>query len=429
MTGEKLSVSGVEEVRKGFRICKYCGKIQPENGKANHSFACKTRKMPTLMQADAYEECLFLYREFSTEILRLLVPATTMDSSSVKMESFVAAFMLGMKEYFGNVDHLRATVSEVPVPDADYRKQYLVIYDSVPGGTGYLKQLMHEKNALIEIFEKALHVMENCSCKDDPQKDGCYHCLYAYRQSQQIGNISRTTAIRILKSILSGKDNVQKIDKINDIPVNPLFDSELEQHFMEAIRTKVGAANVSDTIRNGKHSYYVKIENFAWEIEPQVLLDVGSGVSVDCKPDFVFWPVSAPEHKPVAVFTDGFLYHKDIVSDDTIKREAIRRSGNFRVWSLSFKDVQSVFAPQGDFYTTTLEAEKMPSGKTMYQNMIKKQKADVIEPARLSSFDLLLEYLKLPDAERVFKGQAYAYSLSLLEPALMKNNLASIIGR
>lgn len=96
MTGEKLSVSGVEEVRKGFRICKYCGKIQPENGKANHSFACKTRKMPTLMQADAYEECLFLYREFSTEILRLLVPATTMDSSSVKMESFVAAFMLGM---------------------------------------------------------------------------------------------------------------------------------------------------------------------------------------------------------------------------------------------------------------------------------------------------------------------------------------------
>ena len=424
LTGEKLTVSGVEEVRKGFRICKYCGKIQSGNGKANHSFACKTKKMPALMQEDAFEECLFLYREFSTEILRLLVPATTMDSSSVKMESFVAAFMLGMKEYFGNVDHLRATISEVPVHEADYRKQYLVIYDSVPGGTGYLKQLMHEKNALIEIFEKALHVMENCSCKDDPQKDGCYHCLYAYRQSQQIGNISRTAAIRILKAILSGKDNIQKINKINDIPVNPLFDSELEQRFIEAVRTKVGAANVSDTIRNGKHSYYVKLENSAWEIEPQVLLDADFGVSVVCKPDFVFWPVSAPDHKPVAVFTDGFLYHKDIVSDDTIKREAIRRSSNFRVWSLSFKDIQNVFAPQGDFYTSTLEAEKMPFGKMMYQNMIKKQKADIIEPAKLPSFDLLLKYLNLPDAERVFKGQAYAYSLSLLEPTLMKNNLA-----
>lgn len=108
-----------------------CGKIQSEHGKANHSFACKTKKMPVLAQADAYEECLFLYRKFSTEVLRLLVSATTMDSLSVKMESFVVvAFMLGMKEYFGNVDHLRATVSEVPVPAADYRKQYLVIYDS-----------------------------------------------------------------------------------------------------------------------------------------------------------------------------------------------------------------------------------------------------------------------------------------------------------
>lgn len=424
INGEKLSVSGVEDVRKGFRICKYCGKIQHEHGKANHSFACKTRKIPNLMQSDTYEECLFLYREFTTEVLRLLVPATTMDSSSVKMESFVAAFMLGMKEYFGNVDHLRATVSEVPIPDADYRKQYLVIYDSVPGGTGYLKQLMHEKNALIEIFEKAINVMENCSCKDDPQKDGCYHCLFAYRQSQQIGHISRSAAIRMLKSILSGKNNVQKISKINDIPVNPLFDSELEQRFIEAIRTKIGTANVSDTIRNGKHSYYVNIEDMAWEIEPQVLLDSGSGVSVSCKPDFVFWPVSAPEHKPVAVFTDGFLYHKDIVTDDTIKREAIRRSGAFRVWSLSFKDVQSAFAPQGDYFTETLESEKMPYGKGMYRNIINTCHVDEIEPVKLSSIDLLFEYLKQPNAEAIFKAQAYAYSMSLLDPKLINNNLA-----
>ncbi len=44
MTGEKLSVSGVEDVRKGFKICRYCGKIQPDAGKPNHSFARKTKK-------------------------------------------------------------------------------------------------------------------------------------------------------------------------------------------------------------------------------------------------------------------------------------------------------------------------------------------------------------------------------------------------
>ncbi len=60
--------------------------------------------------------------------------------------------MLGLKEYFGNVDHLRVAISEVPIPDADYRKQYLVIYDSVPGGTGYLKQLMNNEGSLTTIF-------------------------------------------------------------------------------------------------------------------------------------------------------------------------------------------------------------------------------------------------------------------------------------
>lgn len=424
MTGEKLSVSGVEDVRKGFKICKYCGKIQSDHGKPNHTLSCKTRKMTSLMQEDSYEECLFLYREFDTEILRLLIPATTMESSSVKVESFVAAFMLGMKEYFGNVDHLRATVSEVPVADADYRKQYLVIYDSVPGGTGYLKQLMHEKNALTEIFEKALDVMENCSCREDPQKDGCYHCLYAYRQSNQIGNISRSVAMKMLKAILSGKDNIQKIKKINDIPVNPLFDSELEQRFMEAVRFRVGASSVSDSIRNGKHSYYIKLGEISWEIEPQVLLDAQDGVKVSCKPDFIIWPVSAEGHMPVAVFTDGYLYHKDIVADDTVKREAIRRSGKFRVWSLSFKDVQEVFAPQGDYATDTLSSGKMPYGTVMYQNTIKNTEADQINPAKTSTFDLLIDYLSLPDAEQVFRIQAYAYSLSLLDPKLMKNNLA-----
>lgn len=421
--GEKLSVSGVEDIRKGFRICKYCGKIQPDEGKPQHTFACKTRKMTAVMQEDSFEECLFLYREFSTEILRLLIPATTLDSSMVKTESFVAAFMLGMKEYFGNVDHLRATVSEVPVSDADYRKQYLVIYDSVPGGTGYLKQLMNEKDALIDVFDRALDVLENCSCKDDPQKDGCYHCLYAYRQSQKIGNVSRAAAIHMLKSILSGKDNIEKIKKINDIPVNPLFDSELEQRFMEAIRQKVGTANVKDTIRNGKHSYYLTIDDCSWEVEPQVSLGPSEGVAINSKPDFVFWPVNAPGRMPVAVFTDGFLYHKDIVTDDTLKREAIRRSGNYRVWSLSYKDVQSVFSPQGDYASASLSPDTMPSGK-IHKNTIKGFDAEGINPANTSAFNLLIDYISLADSEDLFKKHALAYTTSLLDVSLIKSNTA-----
>lgn len=426
ITGEKMTVSGVEEVRKGFKICKYCGKIQPDHGKQAHTFYCKTRKMSDLNN-DPYEECLFLYREFTTEVLRLLVPATTMDSSNVRMESFTAAFMLGMKEYFGNVDHLRATVSEVPVPDADYRKQYLVIYDSIPGGTGYLKQLMHEENALIEIFEKALAVLEQCLCKEDHQKDGCYHCLYAYRQSQSIGNISRSTAIHILKSILSGKNNVTKIEKLGNIPVNSLFDSELERRFVEAIAqmgNESRKVDISKALINDKEGYILKVNSSTWELEPQVLLDAADGVAVTCKPDFIIRPVGVSTRIPVAVFTDGFIYHKDKVADDTLKREAIRRSAKYRVWSLSWRDVQSVFQAQGDYATRTLAAEQMPSGKSMYQPTVNAAKADLIKPDKMSTFELLMRYLDIGNAEEIFAAQARAYSLSLLEPTKTVNSIA-----
>ena len=418
MVGEKLSVSGVEDVRKGFKICKYCGKIQPDHGKEVHTFYCKTRKMPAFSN-DPFEECLFLYREFATEALRILIPATTMDSSNVRTESFTAAFMLGMKEYFGNVDHLRATVSEVPVPDADYRKQYLVIYDSVPGGTGYLKQLMNEKNSLIDIFERALQKLEQCSCKEDPQKDGCYHCLYAYRQSQNIGNISRSTAIRILRSILSGKDNLTKIEKLASVPVNSLFDSELERRFVEAL-AQMGNENrkvdISKSLISGKEGYILKINDQTWEIEPQVLLDATQGVKVSCKPDFIISPVGKSDKLPVAIFTDGFIYHKDKVADDTLKREAIRRSGRYRVWSLSWRDVQSVFTQQGDYFTPTLTYEKMPSGTKMYQPTISAAKADALKPNKMSAMELLMRYLEMDGSDKLFAAHAHGISLSLLEP-------------
>jgi len=423
MVGERLTVSGIEDVRKGFKICKYCGKIQPEHEKPIHTFYCKTRKMQNLTN-NPYEECLFLYREFVTEALRILIPATNMDL--VRTESFIAAFMLGMKEYFGNVDHLRATVSEVPVPDAESRKQYLVVYDSVPGGTGYLKQLMNEKGSLIDIFERALQKLEQCSCKEDPQKDGCYHCLYAYRQSHNIGNISRRVAIQQLKTILSGKDNLTPLEgSIGGIAVNPLFDSELERRFIEAI-PHMGNENrrveMSQSLVNGKEGYILKVNNSTWEIEPQVPLDETQGVAVSCKPDFIIRPIGKSEKIPIAVFTDGFIYHKDKVADDTLKREAIRRSGRYHVWSFSWRDVQSVFQTQGDYATPTLSPEKMPSGAVMYKNTV--GDVDVLKPNKMSTFELFMRYLEMADAEKLFQTQAHAYSLSLLEPSKMMNSLA-----
>ena len=240
-----------------------------------------------------------------------------------------------MKKKFGNVEHLRATVSEVPVPDADYRKQYLVIYDSVPGGTGYLKQLMNEQNGIIDVFEGALETMVHCSCNDDSQKDGCYKCLFAYRQSQHIGEISRDEAIRILKAILSGKDNKKEIKKLAQVDANHLFDSELERRFVgafEKLGTEERPIRIHKTLVNEKEGYSLQVGEALWEIEPQVDFEESIGMAVKSRPDFVLRPKrTIGNQKPVAVFTDGFYYHKDIVEEDTLKRMAIMLSGKYRV--------------------------------------------------------------------------------------------------
>ncbi|WP_274472601.1 MULTISPECIES: DEAD/DEAH box helicase [unclassified Paenibacillus] len=425
--GEKLTVSGVEEVRKGFRICKYCGRIQTNNGTPDHTFTCRA-KNPQPGDHEPYEEYLFLYREFTTEVLRILVPATTLDFTKTRQESFIAAFMLGMKEYFGNVDHLRATLTEVPVQDAGYRKQYLVLFDSVPGGTGYLKQLLQQDHALIEIFEKALTVLENCSCKEDLQKDGCYRCLFAYRQSQNIGEISRKTAIHLLRQILSGKDNIEQIDKLGNVPVNSLFESELERQFIQALEM-MGNENrtvkIDKALINLKEGYSLKVGECAWDIEPQVLLDERYGVSVKSRADFVLWPRRKfSGQRPVAIYTDGFLFHKDNCADDTLKREAIRRSNQFRVWTLSWRDIQSAFNNQGDYATLTLLPENMPSGSSMYKRTVEHGGAEALRPDKATPMELLMHYLEMPEPEKLFKVHAKAVSLSLLDARKATDRIA-----
>ena len=71
------------------------------------------------------------------------------------------------------------------------------------------------------------------------------------------------------------------------------------------------------------------------------MLDNSQGVEIPCKPDFVFWPDDGVDDLPIAVFTDGWQYHKDRVLDDLAKRQAIAHSGKFSVWTLTWSDVSA----------------------------------------------------------------------------------------
>ena len=73
------------------------------------------------------------------------------------------------------------------------------------------------------------------------------------------------------------------------------------------------------------------------------------GVLAASKPDFVIWPWAAgSKRRPVAVFCDGWAYHKDCLREDALKRSALVASGRFWCWSVTHNDVMDALAGKLD---------------------------------------------------------------------------------
>ncbi|MDR2388054.1 MAG: DEAD/DEAH box helicase, partial [Deltaproteobacteria bacterium] len=424
-SGDYLKVQGQNLSCNGFVVCKHCGRVQDNPIKPKHSIICPAR-LKINDQNSFLTESLYLYREISTEALRILVPATTMERSNVILESFMAAFKLGLKGFFGKVEQLRFVLNSLPVRGTNYRKQYLVVYDSLPGGTGYLKQLIRDKQALISILEKALQLMENCSCWEDPSKDGCYRCLLAHRQNQGHGQISRKKAIELLSQILSGRNNLEETSvSLSNFEVQDLLESELERRFIEAFPSlSTGPRPITlarEMIRN-KLGFRLEIghgqEKVVWIIEPQVKLGPADGLGLTTVPDFVFWPTKSPgKIKPVAVYTDGFTYHKDKVTDDTLKRAALTGSGKFVVWTLTWSDIESLYSAQANPNNLIFKPNSRPSGAKVYRPMVNQNpEAWAIWPENCSAMELLVYYLQKEKSYEVFQIHSLAYAYSQLDP-------------
>ena len=264
---EKVTFARVELPRKAFGLCRHCGKVQDHNGRIKHGLTCTSRDQESDRNLI---DCVYLYRDFSSEAIRILLPVTTFTGSERKHHSFLAALQLGLKRKFeGSVDHLRITDHEEPVPETSYRKKYLVLFDTVPGGTGYLKQLMRSEQPMMEVFQLALDALKACPCNEDPEKDGCYQCLYAYKNSTRMTEISRDTAMELLSSLLRQKERLVKTDTLKNVKVNVLFDSELEARFIEALRRFRGPeldVALTKEVVNGKPGYFLKIGGMAYRV-------------------------------------------------------------------------------------------------------------------------------------------------------------------
>lgn len=350
--GEEFKVADKEMSRPGFKLCQHCGKVQKQP-KRNadpaqqlHSYDCVKHGNN---DPDNLLDCLYLYREFDSEALRILVPYTRNGVDERVVQSFMAAVQLGLKKRFGGkVDHLRMVMQDEPGKDGGPRKHFVMLYDSVPGGTGYLHQLLsQEAGTLQDVLKMALQSLSDCSCNRDPEKDGCYRCLYQYRLGRSMELTSRDMAKSVLTELVASLDQMERVKTISDIYINPNFDSVLEARFIQSLKrlNSTGGLPIiklNQDIVNGKSGFLLEVGKQRYRIEPQVEMNDTRGIKVFSKPDFVIWPwATGSIRKPVAIFCDGWTHHKNSLREDAQKRSAIVASGKFWVWSVTHNDVMA----------------------------------------------------------------------------------------
>ena len=396
-----FEVAGKELIRPGFRICEDCGTVQPKYGnKTEHTLFCKHKKAEG---SEGIVQCLYLYREYVSEAIRILMPSMSFGTDQQQTQSFAAAVQLGLKKRFGGkVDHLQMMVSDQPIPNSERREKYLVIYDSVPGGTGYLHELLADPDNLIETFKVAQQVMVDCDCQHAvPEVDGCYSCLYAYRNSFGMESTSRMVALTMLNEILGGDVTLKPIEHLGKVKKVIWEDSLLEQKFPEALKALSGKQTVDgqkitvkmDLIK-GKKAYHLTVGSQVYRMEMHVQLDSQDGVAYACEPDYVIYPVKTSQAmKPIAIFLDGYEFHHDALHEDLLKRQALLLSGKYWVWSLNWHDVDQQFAAAESKITNVF-------GKHSNANTVKFQQAAAqklsdwnLSDLQLNSFGLLAKFL------------------------------------
>jgi DEAD/DEAH box helicase domain-containing protein len=423
--GPPFRVAGKDQAAPGFEVCVRCGHVR-DGQQLRHAVQCPSRKPG---QAEKIRT-VHLYREVRSEALRILLPVSDV-GVEVAMASFRAALDLGFRRHFqGNPGHLVMTEQQEPAEGGGHRN-FLVVFDAVPGGTGYLAELA-QGDTFLRVLEGALRALLVCECRTDPVKDGCYRCLYGYHGAHRLELISSRCAEQMLTRILDARAEIGPVDTLSDVSIADRMESELETRFLQALEARVHATPQAEwerTVVQGEYRYRIRFGigvaagggstgEVAWTIRPQVSLGHTEGVYPSSRPDFLFQghvsgaSANADLEEPltIAVFCDGLAYHvipgapQGRVGDDLRKRSGILRTGRHRVWSITWKDVRAFEEagglPEGsafgslDLYKVGRLLER--AGVLLEDGGLRINRA----AAMLGSMDMLFAYLQAPREDR-----------------------------
>ncbi len=352
---------------RGFIVCKECGHAVPIRGaeyKAEelHYKFCRHKDAiyPPLRPEDKVFDTMYLYRHIKTEAIKILLPVMLFEAEAT-IQLFKAGIELGMRHYYkSSPEHIRLEIYREYNAGTQNFDNYLVMYDSIPGGTGYLSKLVNTEN-FTELLNVAYKAISECNCKYEG-KDGCYHCILNYGNQFMREQLSRAMAEVLFEKIISASDSWEEITgSLGTLTKNGyLEDSELELKFIKSMKeiSEKHGWSFRQEVDIDTYRYLLDIDSTEvkahYEIIPQFKLAAAYGVSLYTVPDFQFICTSAivngqkvnAERLPLcSVFLDGYQYHasgdNNRFYNDFEKREAIRNSSfaSMFSWTLTWDDL------------------------------------------------------------------------------------------
>lgn len=361
------TIAGDRRAADPFRICRHCGTLQmasrDTDSPGTHPPRCRVaRDKPG--PRSAWETQVFLMRNFSTEAIRVVIPVVgEIDHDDIK--SFVAGINLGMRRYFaGKVDHIRSAVVEAQL-DGMTTVRSLFLYDAVPGGSGYLRQIGEQPETMRSIVSRAADALRDCPCAREA-RTGCYRCVKSYRSQFGPGEPDRDRARSLMEAILQKWDSLKRTEAgIDNSLRGALVESALEKRFLGALSAAYGVdALTPQVLAGGRRGFVLKAGTAAaprlWTIEPQVNVDKRFKGMPRKRVDFLLSPVGKSAARPLIVEMDGIEYHADTVVQDLLDRMTMIRLGQVQVWTLAWKDLDPVVvAPRNPLEDASLDAGKI----------------------------------------------------------------------
>lgn len=369
-----------------------------------------------------HQQPVLLAHELRTEALRVLLPASTMLVAE-RVHSFRATLRLGVdRHYGGDPQHLDTTLATMPDTETGERRHFLVLFDRLPGGTGYLHRLVKPTD-FQQTLIKAREALLNCPCAQEGRR-ACHRCLHQHTEERFQDVVSRQDALEILGELLGSVDEngdvvedkwaTDPVDSTAVIGLERQLESDLEARFLAVLRRWAAAEDSVTLDEDSRASGYLRFATTSDVVSWRLTLQRRTGYT---RTDFTFERVDGPR-QVVTVYLDGYrnhaVPHRNRIAGDAEKRTRLRSDGHV-VFQLTWSDL--------DLFENTehrpepvwppYSARHQDEARDVYEEL-GGNRTDLARTIFVNPVRTVLEFLRAPDRD-AWAGRAKAMLYGLIK--------------